>query len=99
MHCLLLTGCEKFLDTERQGGYDADNYPYPGGSGPYDQYIFGAYNELRNFNVHSQSFITLPAYEVMMLTKEVHLRMVAPMQLIWIISRFRQAMGFAILYG
>jgi hypothetical protein len=53
-----MTGCEKFLDTERQGGYDADNYPYPGGSGPYDQYIFGAYNELRNFNVHSQSFIT-----------------------------------------
>jgi starch-binding outer membrane protein, SusD/RagB family len=53
-----MTGCEKFLDTERQGGYDADNYPYPGASGPYDQYIFGAYNELRNFNVHSQSFIT-----------------------------------------
>ena len=52
------TGCEKFLDTERQGGYDSDNYPYPGGSGPYDQYIFGAYNELRSFNVHSQSFIT-----------------------------------------
>lgn len=52
-----MTGCQKFLDTERQGGYDADNYPYPGGSGPYDQFIFGAYNELRNFNVHSQSFI------------------------------------------
>ena len=54
----LITGCEKFLDTERQGGYDADNYPYPGGSGPYDQFIFGAYNELRSFNVHSQAFIT-----------------------------------------
>lgn len=53
----LVTGCKKFLDTERQGGYDADNYPYPGGSGPYDQYIFGAYNDLRTFNVHSQSFI------------------------------------------
>jgi hypothetical protein len=52
------TGCNKILDTQRQGGYDADNYPYPGGSGPYDQFIFGAYNELRNFNVHSQSFIT-----------------------------------------
>lgn len=55
---LLSTGCKKFLDTERQGGYDADNYPYPGGSGPYDQFIFGAYNELRSFNVHSQAFIT-----------------------------------------
>jgi starch-binding outer membrane protein, SusD/RagB family len=52
------TGCKKFLDTDRQGGYDAENYPYPGGSGPYDQFIFGAYNELRSFNVHSQSFIT-----------------------------------------
>ena len=51
------TGCKRFLDTERQGGYDAENYPYPGGSGPYDQFIFGAYNELRSFNVHSQSFI------------------------------------------
>ncbi len=51
-------GCNKLLDTERQGAYDADNYPYPGGSGPYDQFIFGAYNELRSFNVHSQSFIT-----------------------------------------
>lgn len=56
---LTLTGCKKdFLDTQRQGGYDADNYPYPGGSGPYDQFIFGAYNDLRSFNVHSQSFIT-----------------------------------------
>lgn len=55
---LLSTGCKKLLDTERQGGYDADNYPYPGGSGPYDQFIFGAYNELRSFNVHSQAFIT-----------------------------------------
>lgn len=54
----VITGCNKILDTQRQGGYDADNYPYPGGSGPYDQFIFGAYNELRNFNVHSQSFIT-----------------------------------------
>lgn len=54
-----ITGCKKdFLDTQRQGAYDADNYPYPGGSGPYDQFIFGAYNDLRSFNVHSQSFIT-----------------------------------------
>ncbi|MDB5209179.1 MAG: RagB/SusD family protein [Sediminibacterium sp.] len=55
---ITLGGCKSnFLDTARQGGYDADNYPYPGGSGPYDQFIFGAYNELRSFNVHSQSFI------------------------------------------
>ena len=52
------SSCNKFLDTERQGGYDATDYPYPGGSGPYDQFIFGAYNELRAFNVHSQAFIT-----------------------------------------
>ncbi len=53
-----ITGCKSFLDTKAQGVYNLDNYPYPGGSGPYDQFIFGAYNELRNFNVHSQSFIT-----------------------------------------
>jgi hypothetical protein len=53
---LLFAGCNQFLDTDRQGGYDEENYPYPGGSGPYDQFIFGAYNELRSFNVHSQYF-------------------------------------------
>jgi hypothetical protein len=52
-----VTGCKRFLDTEAQGSYNDENYPYPGGSGPYDQFIFGAYNELRSFNVHSQSFI------------------------------------------
>lgn len=55
---LSTAGCKKFLDTQRQGAYDDTNYPYPGGSGPYDQFIFGAYNELRSFNLHSQSFIT-----------------------------------------
>jgi hypothetical protein len=55
---VLIAGCSRFLDTERQGGYDEENYPYPGGSGPYDQFIFGAYNELRAFNVHSQFFIS-----------------------------------------
>ncbi len=55
---LAATGCKGFLDTNRQGAYTEDNYPYPGGSGPYDQFIFGAYNELRSFNLHSQSFIT-----------------------------------------
>ncbi|MBN8673874.1 MAG: RagB/SusD family nutrient uptake outer membrane protein [Chitinophagales bacterium] len=53
-----VTGCKKFLDTQAQGSYNLENYPYPGGSGPYDQFIFAAYNDLRSFNVHSQSFIT-----------------------------------------
>ncbi|MGC4234377.1 MAG: RagB/SusD family nutrient uptake outer membrane protein [Niabella sp.] len=55
---LSVTGCKKFLDTRAQGSYNLDDYPYPSGSGPYDQFIFGAYNELRAFNLHSQSFIT-----------------------------------------
>lgn len=54
---LLFSGCKKFLDTQRQGEYAAEDYPYPGGSGPYDQFIFGAYNELRNFNVHVFGFL------------------------------------------
>jgi hypothetical protein len=53
-----LTGCKNFLDTNAQGSYNLDNYPYPGGSGPYDQFIFAAYNDLRSFNVHSQSYIS-----------------------------------------
>ncbi len=53
-----VTGCKKFLDTDAQGSYNEIDYPYPGGSGAYDQYIFAAYNDLRSFNVHSQSFIT-----------------------------------------
>ncbi len=55
---LTLTGCKKFLNTQAQGSYNLENYPYPGGSGPYDQFIFAAYNDLRSFNVHSQAFIT-----------------------------------------
>lgn len=47
-----MSGCKKFLDTQRQGQYNEDNYPYPGGSGPYDQFIFGAYNDLRSYDVH-----------------------------------------------
>jgi len=53
-----MTGCKRFLDTQAQGSYNLDNYPYPGGSGPYDQFIFAAYNDLRSFNVHSQSYIS-----------------------------------------
>src|SRR5688500_9837496 len=53
----VFTGCKKFLDTQRQGGYDEENYPYPGGSGPYDQYILGAYSDLRSYSVHADAFI------------------------------------------
>jgi starch-binding outer membrane protein, SusD/RagB family len=53
-----LAGCKSnFLDRNPQGQYTQETYPYPGGSGPYDTYLFGAYSELRAFNVHSQSFI------------------------------------------
>lgn len=50
------TGCRKFLDTQRQGVYTTEDYPYPGGSGPYDTFLFGAYNDLRHFDVHCLSF-------------------------------------------
>ncbi|MFN8253929.1 MAG: RagB/SusD family nutrient uptake outer membrane protein [Ferruginibacter sp.] len=54
----VITSCKKnFLDRQPQGQYTQETYPYPGGSGPYDTYLFGAYSELRSFNVHSQSFI------------------------------------------
>jgi hypothetical protein len=53
-----LCSCRKnFLDVEPQGTYTTDTYPYPGGSGPYDTYLFAAYAEMRSFNTHSQSFI------------------------------------------
>lgn len=56
---VLFTGCKKFLDTERLGQYTEENYPYPGGSGPYDQFIFSAYNDLRSYNVHVDGFINV----------------------------------------
>lgn len=56
MVSLMFSGCEKFLSTDRQGQYSPDDYPYPGGSGPYDQFIFGAYNQLRDYNLHTQFF-------------------------------------------
>lgn len=49
-------GCKKFLDTQRQGVYTTEDYPYPGGSGPYDTFLFGAYNDLRGFDIHCLSF-------------------------------------------
>ena len=54
---VFFTGCKKFLNTQRQGAYTADNYPYPGGSGPYDQFLFAAYNDLRSYSVHVDGFV------------------------------------------
>ena len=55
-----LTGCKKnFLDSEPQGRYTTDNYPFPGGSGPYDQYLFAAYASLRDYNVHVTPFVAV----------------------------------------
>lgn len=50
-------GCKKFLDTTKQGEYTSDNYPYPNSSGPYDEYLFGAYNDLRSYNLHCRGFL------------------------------------------
>ncbi|MFI5452062.1 RagB/SusD family nutrient uptake outer membrane protein [Pedobacter sp. UC225_61] len=51
------SGCKNFLDTQKQGEYTSGDYPYPSGSGAYDQYLFGAYNDLRAYGVHSDAFI------------------------------------------
>lgn len=53
------TGCKDFLDTQRQGTYTADNYPYPGGSGPYDTFLFSAYDALRNYNYIADGFMVV----------------------------------------
>jgi hypothetical protein len=53
----MMSGCTKILDTQRQGSYSEEDYPFPGGSGPYDQYIFGAYNDLRAYNVHVYAYV------------------------------------------
>ncbi|RZK60400.1 MAG: RagB/SusD family nutrient uptake outer membrane protein [Pedobacter sp.] len=50
------TGCRKFLDTEKQGQYTTETYPYSQGSGPFDTFLFGAYNDLRNYDVHCTGF-------------------------------------------
>lgn len=54
----VFSGCKKFLDTPRQGAYTADNYPYPGGSGPYDQFVFAAYDDLRNYWISADGLVT-----------------------------------------
>ncbi len=53
-------GCKKdFLDRQAQGEYDQDNYPYPEGSGPFDQFINGAYASLRTYDVSVFPFVTV----------------------------------------
>ena len=60
--CLaLLAGCGKgFLDRAPQGLYTENTYPYPGGSGPYDQFIFAGYDALRSYDVTVFPFIAPP---------------------------------------
>ena len=53
------SGCQKFLDTQRQGTYTADDYPYPSGSTPYDTFLFSAYNALRAYNYISDGFMVV----------------------------------------
>jgi hypothetical protein len=48
----VLPACKKnFLERDPQGQYTDDTYPYPAGSGPFDQYIFGAYAGMRKWGV------------------------------------------------
>ncbi|MES2447794.1 MAG: RagB/SusD family nutrient uptake outer membrane protein [Bacteroidota bacterium] len=51
------SGCKDFLDTQRQGTYTADNYPYPQGGTPYDTFLFSAYDALRAYNFVSDGFM------------------------------------------
>src|SRR6218665_23656 len=54
----LFSGCKKnFLDRYPQGEYTSDTYPYPGGSGPYDQYIFAVYDAMRSYDVTVMPFV------------------------------------------
>ncbi len=54
----IFAGCnEDFLDRQAQGSYNQDNYPYPGGSGPYDQFINGAYSTLNSYDVTVFAFV------------------------------------------
>ncbi len=53
-----LPGCKKgFLDRQPLGQYTANNYPYPSGGGPYDQYIYAAYAELRTYQTSVFGFV------------------------------------------
>ncbi len=51
------SGCKDFLNTQRQGEYTADDYPYPQGGTPYDTFLFAAYDALRAYNYVSDGFM------------------------------------------
>ncbi|MCU0333420.1 MAG: RagB/SusD family nutrient uptake outer membrane protein [Chitinophagaceae bacterium] len=51
------SSCKRLLDTNPQGAYDESTYPFPGGTSPYDEYIFGAYRDLRLFDVHVWGYL------------------------------------------
>ncbi len=54
----VMGACQKdFLDRKAQGSYDQDNYPYPGGAGPYDEFINGAYASLRSYDATVMPFV------------------------------------------
>ena len=53
-----LPGCKKnFLDRQPLGQYTSGNYPYPAGSGPYDQFIFSAYASFRTWQTSVFGFV------------------------------------------
>ncbi len=54
---IYIAGCNKFLDRQPLGRYTIDNYPYPPGSGRYDQFVFSAYSSLRDYQVSAYPFI------------------------------------------
>lgn len=50
--------CKKnFLDRTPLGQYTTTNYPYPTGGGPYDQYIYAAYANLKDWQVSVFAFV------------------------------------------
>jgi len=53
------SGCKDFLNTQRQGTYTADDYPYPQGGTPYDTFLFSAYDALRAYNYVSDGFMVV----------------------------------------
>ena len=55
---LFSTGCKKdFLNRQPLGQYTTDNYPYPGGAGPYDQFVYAAYASLRTYQTTVFGFV------------------------------------------
>ena len=48
---------KRFSDRQPLSRYTSDNYPYPVGGGPYDQYVYAAYSALRDYYVTSYAYI------------------------------------------